>query len=456
MLGDSDRILPLGVLLAATALLTIIIGRVVWRTGSRSERFVVLAVWCRYILSAFHTLTYKQVAAGLSGQALGSLAVLGLGLLTIDLRNLFQRFFLPCFAIVALIVVSGLVNGRISGVLIAATKYGYFLVVAVSFYEALAKGGERQVFLRLIWAFAPLLLFQALSVALGVVKAGESDGSASYIGGYNHEAAFSVALATCLLVTCLGARLNMYLRSGLLLITLIGIYLANYRTTILAVGPLIFAYVAWPELKALTPGQRPLIRFGAMMIGAVAVGAAILVLQERMADIATAFGELDNLIKPPNAFNTEDRRLLSGRGFIWSLFIYAYKDGTDLQHILGFGPESWVGAFITYPHNTVVAYLYELGWVGVIAIIWLWSAMIYHAARVTTGARSRLLAGHVSFLLMNMATMPHWQIEGNIFYGLLCGYTLYHKRLGEALALQAQQAERPTEVEARPAAAYTG
>ena len=37
----------------------------------------------------------------------------------------------------------------------------------------------------------------------------------------------------------------------------------------------------------------------------------------------------------------------------------------------------------------------------------------------------------ISFFLLNMATMPHWMIEGNILYGVICGYTLY-RALGPA------------------------
>jgi hypothetical protein len=36
-----------------------------------------------------------------------------------------------------------------------------------------------------------------------------------------------------------------------------------------------------------------------------------------------------------------------------------------------------------------------------------------------------------------MATMPMWMIEGNILYGLICGYTLY------LLSLQKKQAAQP-------------
>lgn len=30
---------------------------------------------------------------------------------------------------------------------------------------------------------------------------------------------------------------------------------------------------------------------------------------------------------------------------------------------------------------------------------------------------------HIGFIMLNMATMPFWQVEGLILYGLLCGYT---------------------------------
>lgn len=433
-MDTSGRTLPMAVLIVVTGLLAVAIGVVMWRANSRSERFIIFAAWFRYVLSAFHTFTYRPLAAGLSGQAVGSIAILGLGLLTIDLRNLLQRFFAPCFAMVALIVLSGLVNGQISGIMVAATKWGYFLIVAVSLYEALGKSREGQVFRRLIWAFAPLLVFQALSVALGVVKAGESDGSASYIGGYYHEALFSVALATCLLTACLGAALPGLVRHGLIFACLIGIYLANYRTTIIAVAPLLLTYVAWPELKQLAPEQRPLLRFGAMMVGIVILGVAVLLLESRMADLGTVFSNLGGIIHRPETFTNEEEDLLSGRALIWSTFIYAYIDATAVQHVVGLGPESWDGLFGTYPHNTLVAYLYELGWVGVIAVVWLWGAMFVQAWRVRTSARVRLVAGHASFILLNLATMPHWLVEGNIFYGILCGYTLYHSRLTEAIA----------------------
>jgi hypothetical protein len=47
------------------------------------------------------------------------------------------------------------------------------------------------------------------------------------------------------------------------------------------------------------------------------------------------------------------------------------------------------------------------------------------ALRIKDGPRGRLLAAHFSFFLLNMATMPHWMIEGDLLYGIICGYTLF-------------------------------
>jgi hypothetical protein len=54
-----------------------------------------------------------------------------------------------------------------------------------------------------------------------------------------------------------------------------------------------------------------------------------------------------------------------------------------------------------------------------------WIGMIIRSFRVGDWTvRGQLVCTHVGFILLNMATMPFWMIEGLIFYGLLCGYTL--------------------------------
>src|SRR3546814_10968395 len=80
---------------------------------------------------------------------------------------------------------------------------------------------------------------------------------------------------------------------------------------------------------------------------------------------------------------------MSGRTLIWSSYIYAWADGTPLQHLFGLGPESWEGVFKVYPHNTLVATLYELGWFGVAALVAL-RTVRFVAGGAARGARFTL------------------------------------------------------------------
>jgi hypothetical protein len=61
----------------------------------------------------------------------------------------------------------------------------------------------------------------------------------------------------------------------------------------------------------------------------------------------------------------------------------------------------------------------------VVALLYLWSSMLIAALKVRRGPRALLVAAHLSFIILNMATMPHWMIEGDILYGFIVGYTLY-------------------------------
>ncbi|MBK6702738.1 MAG: hypothetical protein IPG56_02460 [Caulobacteraceae bacterium] len=70
-------------------------------------------------------------------------------------------------------------------------------------------------------------------------------------------------------------------------------------------------------------------------------------------------------------------------------------------------------------------YLYEYGVVGVFVILWVWMSMLVSALRVRHPQGGVLVGAHLSYIVLNMATMPMWMVEGNILYGLICGYTLY-------------------------------
>jgi O-antigen ligase len=151
--------------------------------------------------------------------------------------------------------------------------------------------------------------------------------------------------------------------------------------------------------------------------------------------------------KPPYEYSEAESRVLSGRPLIWSGYIYAWMNGHGLQHLFGFGPDSWTKSFKVYAHNTLVNTLYETGLAGVLAVLFTWLTMLAAALRVRHPNKGRLLAAHITFLLLNMGTMPMWMIEGNVLYGVICGYTLYLLTAPQTQAARAPVRPRPA---ARP------
>ena len=396
-----------------------------WRTRSRIANFILFAVWARYMMSAYHAVTYTASPVGLSWNALGSCFIFGLGLLVIDLRLLRLRYFLPVYVLIAVIALSGIVNRDFSGTANAMIKYGYLLVLACGTCEALQKYGEQRLLRLLIWAFVPLIVFQGLSVVLDISKATEADGSISYIGGYNHEAAFSIALATAFIVTAFVKDIHVLVKGALLAIILVGLLLANYRTAILAIVPTLFVQFAIGSMEMFPRRQRAAIGISMTLVCFIAAIIAGSLMADRYRDIATLLTSGADLIKPPNEFTRSEGQVLSGRLAIWSEYLYAYAAGSDLQKLLGFGANAWIGVFSYYAHNTIVSQLYEYGIAGVLALFYMWTSMLIAAARVASNTRARLVGAHLSFILLSLATMPLWMIEGYIFYGLVCGYTLF-------------------------------
>lgn len=437
-------ILPLPVLAAAVLLLALAIWRVCRRQPTVLARYVILAVWVRYVLSALHTFTYREAAAGVTWNALGSALILGVGLLLIDKRLLLHRALAPVYLLVGVVVVSGVLNGQIGGLLNTGLKYGYFIILLIALRQAMADPRTSDILSWLLWAFSPLLLLQLLSILLGVGKASEADGSVSWIGGYNHEAAFSLSLAACFLTACFARDVRPPIRAAILTVSLVGLFLANYRTSMLALAPLAAAQLFQSGTGVVRPEQRPAM---AMLAAAAIAGLAMVVvgaLGERFSDLAVLARSGFDIIKPPTAFTWEDRDVMSGRPYIWSLYIYAFEDGTSLQRIVGLGPDAWLGRFRVYAHNTLVAYLYELGWAGLVAVVLLWLGMLLQALQAPADKRLKLVAAHASFFLVNMATMPHWMVEGLIFYAILCGYTLHESAVGRRRRAAARAPVRGT------------
>src|SRR3546814_1172131 len=139
---------------------------------------------------------FKPLAAGLSGNALVSVAIVAVGLLVIRARHLAVAVLMPIYLLIALVLLSGGANGDMAGAIGVALKYAYVIVVLIAAFEALRQDSKEEVMSLLIWAFAPLLLFQWLSLGLNLPKGSETGDGLVWVGGYKYEAAFSVALST--------------------------------------------------------------------------------------------------------------------------------------------------------------------------------------------------------------------------------------------------------------------
>lgn len=416
--------MPALVLWPASLAFICAIAFVAWRLPSVAGRFVVGAFAIRLTASAFHFITFRSSPLGLSWNALISVALVGLGLLVVRASRLKLRAMIPVYLVVTLVLTSGLINREFTGMADMLVKYTLFMVLMLGTYDALEEAGAERFFKALLWTFALPLGLQCLSVVLGVAKGGETDGSTSFIGGYNHEAAFSLVLVSGLAITCLTPRMNGLLKASLVAAFSAGIVLANYRTAILGALPLLAVVIATGGTRRFKPRQRPLI--AGVMIGVVAVAGLFAATfgADRFSDLSVAAQQGTQIIQPPGDFSVEERRLLSGRPYIWSEYIYAYAEGSQLQHLLGFGPNSWEDRFRLYAHNTLVSTLWELGMFGVAALILLWGCMLLLAMQIVDGPKLRIIAAQLGFILLSFATMPMWMVEGLMLYAVICGYTI--------------------------------
>jgi hypothetical protein len=422
---DLGKSMPPWLLYPASLIAVVALTYPFYRVRDVISRFALFALCFRYLASAHHDITFTPSPIGLSWNALGSSGVFLLGLLLIRSRHLLLKPLIPVYFMIGIVVLSGVANHDIPGIVDVVVKFGYLGIITISVYEGLNALGERRMMNLLLWSALIPLLFQFLSIIFHIAKASESDGSTSYIGGYNHEAAFSIVLATCFVIACFASGLNVWARGVLLVILLAAMMLANYRTTILAFAPLAFVQFNLDVIGRFPPRQRAMVAIGILTVSGLAALAAAWVLRERFADLATTFENIGGLMKRQSAFTLDERHLLSNRAYIWSGYIYGYLDGGTKVHALGYGPDSWTQFTKIYAHNTLISQLYEYGVAGVVGIIALWATMLYCALRVKNGPRGKLIATHFSFFILNMATMPHWMIEGDILYGIVCGYTLY-------------------------------
>ena len=71
---------PLPILIAVSLLLAVPLYLAARRLEGDAARFLIGAIWLRYIMSVFHEVTFRPLLAGLSLNAVGSILVTAAGL----------------------------------------------------------------------------------------------------------------------------------------------------------------------------------------------------------------------------------------------------------------------------------------------------------------------------------------------------------------------------------------
>ena len=412
------------------------LGVVVWLITTRRALadqplmmiFLYLALSVRYMASFFHAYTAFPLIAGQSINAILGLLIIGIGGLLCRHHLLRYKAFVPVYLFIAVMVFSSIYNGGSPGLLNALLRQGMFIVLVITFVRVLDSAPPDGTFppkLLSIWVVP--LLFQVLSVVLDVRYRFEADGSESYIGGYVHEGVYSTLLLCGLSITVLSRGMQWRRATVYAVIFFIAIVFANYRTALLAALPLLAGHLIIGSGQGFRADMAVVVR---ILVGVATVIIGIVLfafMAQRLTDIAVALSDVGSLLIPPELYNSADRKLFSGRVFIWSDYVFTTISGSLSNILIGFGPDSWEGTFTLYAHNVYVSYIYEFGFIGLGVYLLVNMSFFWIALTTRHARRWAVVACHLGYFILSVGTMPTVNIEGVFLYATICGYTLYYR-----------------------------
>lgn len=438
--------LPPAAALPVLLILLIALAVAVMRLKPRAARYVLIALWLRFAMDCFSSFSLREAAAGVTWNAVGSILFTVAGLLVIRHRHLLLAVLLPIYGLLAIMAVSSFANGVPFAMVEQSAKFGLLICMIVATYEAANDEGPERF---AAWLMVPFLLpiaMQAVSLALGIGKVAEGDGSVSYVGGFFHESTFSISIAAGLVALCFAGRASSPSRIVFLLMSAGALIAANYRTTVIAMLPLLIYLLASIPVLAVRRNARLLVASAGALVAIVAISSVDLEFGQRaqsVIDFATSPAEL---IRPLDSFTEDERRQASGRSYVWSKYVEGFNASPPLQKLIGHGPDSWETVFNVYAQNTVISYLYEIGWIGAGIVIILWLVMLLMAFRTPPSVMPALLLLHFGYAVLNMSTQPFWAVEGLMMYGLICGFTLHYAYARVAVRTSVGPAERRVRV----------
>ncbi|SFF03145.1 O-antigen ligase [Sulfitobacter brevis] len=385
----------------------------------RLARAIVLLIWVRFALTALGEPALRTVAAGQSILALGTFLAVIIVLFLLPLDQLRRPRLLPFAMMAGVVLLSALFNDQIGALLNTGTLWIMFTLIVLLVHRALQVHGGRAVLGCLLAVFSLPIGLQLAGFALGRSQVG-MDGSVSFIGNYVHEAVFStVALCAVWLVTIYPWQKRTWLLWGFAVV-MTSMFLANYRTLILACVPsLIATIVVTTRSSGKSRSALPLFVALALMLAAVP-----LLQSERFSDLGTAIGQLGNLAKPSQEFTAAEKDLLSARLYIGAAYLDQYANADLLRKLIGFGPGADKEVVGTHPHNEFLRMLFETGLVGLLLWLAIIAGLVASAIRRATPLSLAVLSGGYGALVIGgFGTSFFIRPEGIIFVALLVAVT---------------------------------
>lgn len=394
-----------------------------WRFGpvDKISSALIWLIFARYIASGFPDYTFDPIVAGFSINSLMSIFTFLFGFWILKPKYFLLKYLVPIYLIIAATVLSGIMGSALSGLFKISIKWAYFIVIAIFCYHLFEKYGREKINLFLGVFFFPLVI-QMIGFATGVEKNTEGDGSISIIGSYYHEAAFSeMILGFCVLLAMVDS--NRW-RNIAFFIGIFSLMLANYRSTIIAVVPILAVVVNQMFLSMFKPKDK----WVGVSIALIFIGGFISQFYEviilRFEDIGIFIENFETLIKPPEHYTELEKDIFSSRAHLWSQYIDGYLSQDTIGLALGHGPDIWQNYFKLYAHNTFVNAIFSYGLIGLLLTLYLLAYNLILSCKIQDfSLRVILISCHIGFFLLNLSTMPLWQIEGLIVYGIIVGFT---------------------------------
>lgn len=417
---------------------------------SRPVVLLALVVASRLLLDSFWQITYQPIVGSFSIVKLYSAAViLFMGFYLWQQR----RLDLKPIGLMVLIIIGSAIPGTV-----LTDRWGGFINVsfrwllpwlfAMLTLYAIERTSQKQVAWTLLLTLSYVLLNQALGSAIYGAKI--TGLSASYVGTFEHESLLSALLHgfVALAIGLYGVTRATVIRTVLVLAILAGMagmYLANYRTSILGLMVSLTFILA-----CIFPRLGIAAKVNMLLFGGIAFGALVVTFGT---EFAGKFNDVRVLLDDPGRYfdfsdtgayaYSEDRtaeghRLLSGRVELFNSYIAYWVQAPLMQKVFGLGPEFGTDAIGWIAHNEFVSSFVEQGVVGLIVLLGVIISAVLVMRKALRGGDMLSIscaALLVGFLVTTLASMTFRETRALIVMGIMLGFL-------EAQRRQLRRAER--------------